>query len=80
MTTPKTLTLSLEPELHLWLETHARARAQTLEALVATLVREERERSALEAVAAWARDDEGAPTDEEIDRVRESLLAGEASE
>lgn len=77
MTEPNTLTLTLDPELHLWLEKNARKRETTLEELVVTLIREERERAALEAVAAWAREDEGAPTAEEIDQVREGLLGDE---
>lgn len=71
------ITISLGSELHEWLVGDAKARSMTVEEIVVSLIKEERQRSAMEAMAAWAREDEDGPSTQQIDLLRAGLLAEE---
>ena len=72
--TLKTITIALEPEVYEWASMGAKEAGQSVEAFLGALVKDERARRALDSMAAWVREDEAGPTNEEIDRVRADIL------
>lgn len=73
----KSVTIDLNATTYEWLEELARISATSVSEVVASILREEQARAALEGVAAWARGDEGAPTLDEVERARARILRDE---
>jgi hypothetical protein len=69
------LTIELESGLCEWIKQAAEQSQMTAAQFIADLVRDERARRALEAMAAWVREDEDGPSNEEIDHLRLQMLA-----
>jgi hypothetical protein len=72
----KTISITLANATHAWLEEQARTEGTTAAEIVARLVEAEQARAAMESTAAWARDDDDAPTLDEVDRAR-AMAAGD---
>lgn len=74
---PFVLTLALDAPTRAWLSEQSAAAGLSADEFVTALVAETRAHAALEAVAAWARDDGDAPSIDEVALARAQMLGEE---